>query len=135
MSQFFANVLLLDTSRHWLYQRWAHALHTVWQNHHSPANADCVVQQLQEIHAYKADATAKLLLVLTLTDSCNGIVELLVDRIPLVEVFNGTVGSFTLTSAEFGVGLDHKEEVFRDFPALISTVAVRFSSPKIMLHF
>ncbi|KAI6217860.1 Protein xylosyltransferase [Aphelenchoides fujianensis] len=80
----------------------------------------CEFAQLVQIHAYKATRLADLLVVFRVEDTCGQVHEMLVDRQHRGQVFpDQTVDSYELLVVEFGMQLDLKEEIFRDFVSLL----------------
>jgi hypothetical protein len=82
---------------------------------------DCEFSRLREITAFKQDTNSKVALIVTIEDTCGNGVELLTLRRQLVDIANNTFASYKMISAQFGAALEHKEEVFKDFPALVTT--------------
>uniref|UniRef100_A0A914DU87 Xylosyltransferase C-terminal domain-containing protein n=1 Tax=Acrobeloides nanus TaxID=290746 RepID=A0A914DU87_9BILA len=105
-----------------LIEHWSNILFDEWISSQSSKVHKCPFEKPLEIHAYKEFSTAPIQLILTIEDRCGNIYELLVERKQDVKIFEGVqVKDYHLISVEFGVSLDLKEEIFRDYTGLLDT--------------
>ncbi|KAI6237426.1 Cyclin and Carbohydrate-binding WSC and Glycosyl transferase domain containing protein [Aphelenchoides besseyi] len=85
----------------------------------SDLDGNCGFTRLNHIHVYKATLKSELFLVFNIQDACGREHELLVSREHHGQVYDGQVADgFELKLIEFGMNLDLKEEIFRDFVSL-----------------
>lgn len=105
---------------------WSKILFTEWLSTQSANSNDCSFDDLQEINVYKEFSSAPLKLVLVVADKCGDVYEMFVERKQEFRIFNNAkVDSYQLNSMEFGVKLDLKEEIFREYTGLIDTVSLQ----------
>jgi hypothetical protein len=107
-----------------LFEHWSNILFNEWISSQSSKVHECPFEKAHEIHAYKEFSTAPIQLILTVEDKCGSIYELLVEIKQNVTIFeDAEVNDYHLISVEFGVNLDLKEEIFRDYTGLLDTVS------------
>ena len=107
-----------------LFEHWSNILFNEWISSHSSKVQECQFEKVYEIHAYKEFSTAPIQLILIVEDKCGSIYELLVEIKQNVTIFeDAEVNDYHLISVEFGVNLDLKEEIFRDYTGLLDTVS------------
>jgi hypothetical protein len=79
----------------------------------------CVFGDLLQIHVYKADLNSELFLLFYVVDACGVEYELEVFRKHQGEiVVDELAEGYELKLIEFGMMLDLKEEIFRDFVSM-----------------
>lgn len=111
-------MIILDNSSRISYQNLAHALYD-----NVGLGNRCEFGDLLKIHVYKSDLNAQLLLLFLVVDSCGNEYELQIFRQHQGEIFsNDLVEGYKLTLLEFGMMLDLKEEIFRDFVSMLHRV-------------
>lgn len=116
--KFLLNIPILDNSTRLSYLNLARA---IYEN--AGLNSKCGFYDLLQIHVYKADLNSELLLLFHVIDGCGTEYELQVYRKSQgVVLSNQLVEDYELKLLEFGMMLDLKEELFRDFVSLLHRV-------------
>uniref|UniRef100_A0AC35TP77 Protein xylosyltransferase n=1 Tax=Rhabditophanes sp. KR3021 TaxID=114890 RepID=A0AC35TP77_9BILA len=91
---------------------------------------NCNLESINSISGYKGNAEAKVLLVVELVAKCregSNKLELLVEYLQDAERQPNVLNTgFKLSNIEFGLNLDYKEEIFRDFLNLLKPTGTPF---------
>ena len=112
-----------------LLEQWAE---TIYNKGQLPELSGCAFNMLDEISIYKASSISNVALVITAVDTCGSNLEMfvkLVDKsevISTVSVFGDKGSQYAVKRIEYGMGLDLKEEIFRNYPPIATPVSLHY---------
>jgi hypothetical protein len=110
----------LDNSTRPSYINLAHALYE-----NAGLHTKCEFSDLVQVHVYKANLNSELMLLFHVIDTCGTEYELQVLRQSQgVVLSNQLVEGYELRLLEFGMMIDLKEEIFRDFISMLHRVCI-----------
>ena len=85
---------------------------------------NCRFQGLTEIWAFKEASNSTGIPILTIESTCDSKFQFLLQRINRTKIFaDPKMEDYEIVDADFGTGLDLKEEVFRDVFPVIDVVS------------